>query len=225
VLVAVAFLVQLSVEVLANHKFINTWLIVLNVFAAYGIVRLWNAPATVAVATRYLAAILVAVIVVGGVIDLLPIKNQRVLAVSLAGDPLYEWVRTRTKPTDVFLSDIFVVHRILLAGRRLYYGWPYYAWSAGYAVTIRETEYRALFALRSPRQLALRLQADHIDYVAFDDGLRDRGFAPILNEDLYPNNFEVAFVDPDNRYGHLAIYRVPSSAGAANALPEAAVAP
>ena len=225
VLVAVAFLVQLSVEVLANHKFINTWLIVLNLFAAYGIVRLWNAPATVAVATRYLAAILVAVIVVGGVIDLLPVKNQRVLGVSLAGDPLYEWVRTRTKPTDVFLSDIFVVHRILLAGRRLYYGWPYYAWSAGYAVTIRENEYRALFALRSPRELALRLQADHIDYVAFDDGLRDRGFAPILNEDLYPNNFEVAFVDPDNRYGHLAIYHVPSSAGAANALPEAAVAP
>jgi hypothetical protein len=197
-------------------------LIVLNLFAAYGIVRLWNARPSIAVATRYAAAILVAIIVIGGVVDLLPIKNQRVLGVALAGDPLYEWVRTRTKPTDVFLSDLYVVHPILLAGRRLYYGWPYYAWSAGYAVSVRETEYRALFALRSPRELALRLQADHIAYVAFDDGLRDRGFAPTLNEDLYRNNFEMAFVDPDNRYAHLAIYRVPANADAANALPEAA---
>jgi hypothetical protein len=224
-LLVLAFLVQFSVEIFANHKFINAWLVVLNLFAAYAIVRLWDARPSIQVATRFAAASVALIIVAGGVIDLMPIKNQGYLEVKLTGDRLFDWVTTETEPTAVFLSDLYVVHPILLAGRRLYYGWPYYAWSAGYAVTARETEYRALFALRSPRELALRLQADHIDYVAFDDGLRDRGFAPILNEDLYPNNFEVAFVDPDNRYGHLAIYRVPSSAGAANALPEAAVAP
>ena len=40
---AVAFLLQLSVEVLANHKFINAWLIVANLFVAYGLIRLWQA--------------------------------------------------------------------------------------------------------------------------------------------------------------------------------------
>ena len=45
-LVALAFLMQLSVEVLANHKFINAWLIVANVFAAQGLIRLWRARPT-----------------------------------------------------------------------------------------------------------------------------------------------------------------------------------
>ncbi|MBA2373080.1 MAG: hypothetical protein H0V74_02605, partial [Chloroflexi bacterium] len=126
--------------------------------------------------------------------------------------------------TAVFLTDIHVVHRILLAGRRLYFGWPYYAWSAGYAVGAREQEYRDLFALRSPRELVRRLQDDGIDYVAFDDGLRDRGFAQRLNEELYRDHLEQVFSDPDNHYGHLAIYRVPRDPGAWAALPEAPAA-
>ena len=220
-LVAVAFLVQFSVEVLANHKFINTWLIVANLFVAYGVVHLWHARRVLRVPARLAVISLVAVIVAGGVIDLIPVKNQRIYEVGLTGDRLYEWVRTETRPNDVFLSDIFVVHGILLAGRRLYLGWPYYAWSAGYAARGREQLYRDLFALRSPRELVRRLQAAGIDYVAFDDGLRDRGFAPRLNEEIYREHMEAVFTDPDNTYAHLAIYRVPSNPLTVDSLPEA----
>ncbi len=218
-LVGVAFLVQFSIEVFANHKFIHTWLLVANLFAAYGLWRLWRAGPSAWVPTRLLAVGLSAVIVVGGVIDLVPIKNQRIYQANLAGDPLYEWVRTQTRPSDVFLSDIHVVHGILLAGRKLYLGYTYYAWSAGYAVSTREQWYRDVFALRSPRELAARLQSAGIDYVALDDGLRDRGFASRLNEELYRDYFDAVFTDPDNRYGHLTIYRVPTDPTAVAALP------
>jgi DNA-binding beta-propeller fold protein YncE len=220
-LVALAFLVQFSVEVLANHKFINAWLVVANLFVAYGLVRLWNARRMLRVPARLVAAGLAFVIVAGGIIDLVPVKNQRIYEVGLTGDRLYEWARTETRPSDVFLSDIFVVHGILLAGRRLYLGWPYYSWSAGYAVRDREQTYRDLFALRSTRELVGRLQAIGIDFVAFDDGLRDRGFAPRLNEELYHDNMEAVFTDPENRYGHLTIYRVPSNPETVDSLPEA----
>ncbi len=221
-LVAVAFLVQLSVEVLANHKFIQTWLIVANLFVAYGIVRLWRARSEIRLPTRLVAVGLTTVIVAGGLIDLIPIKNERMYAVGVDGDPLYEWVRTQTAPSAVFLTDLVVVHGILVAGRKVYLGWPYYAWSAGYDTVAREHWYRDLFALRSPRELVSRLQAAGIGYVAFDDGLRDRGEAPRVNEDLYRAHFEVVFTDPDNRYGHLTIYRVPADPGAATSLPDAA---
>ena len=220
-LAAVAFLVQFSVEALANHKFIHTWLIVANLFAAYGLVRLWRARRALRAPARLAVISLIVVIVAGGVIDLIPVKNQRIYEVGLTGDRLYEWVRKQTRPNDVFLSDIYVVHRILLAGRRLYLGWPYYAWSAGYAAREREQVYRELFALRSPRELVRRLQAAQIDYVAFDDGLRDRGFAPRLNEEIYRDHMEAVFTDPDNRYANLAIYRVPSNPATVEALPEA----
>jgi len=220
-LVAMAFLVQFSVEVLANHKFIQTWLIVANLFVAYALVRLWRARRALRVPARLAVISLVVVIVAGGVIDLIPVKNQRIYEVGLTGDRLYEWVRTETRPNDVFLSDLFVVHRILLAGRRLYLGWPYYAWSAGYAAPQREQVYRDLFGLRSPRELVRRLQAAGIDFVAFDDGLRERGFAPRLNEEIYRDHMEAVFTDPANRYGNLAIYRVPSNPATVDALPDA----
>jgi sugar lactone lactonase YvrE len=221
-LAAVAFLVQLSVEVLANHKFINTWLAVANLFVAYGLVRLWRARSEIRLPMRLVAVGLTAAIVAGGVIDLIPIKNERIYSAGVAGDPLYDWVTAQTRPNDVFLSDIYVVHGILLAGRKLYLGWTYYAWSAGYDTATRESWYRDLFALRSPREVASRLQAAGIDYVAFDDGLRDRGFAPRLNEELFRSYFEAVFTDPNNRYAHLTIYRVPPDPGASAALPDAA---
>lgn len=220
-LVAVAFLIQLSVEVLANHKFIQTWLIVANLFVAYALVRLWRARASLWILTRLVAVGLAGIIVAGGIVDLFPIKNERIYTVAVDGDPLYEWVRAQTRPSDVFLSDIYVVHGILLAGRKLYLGYTYYAWSAGYNVSEREQWYREVFALRSPRELVSRLQAAGIDYVAFDDGLRDRGFAPRVNQELYQAHLETVFTDPDNHYGHLTIYRVPSDPAAAAKLPDA----
>jgi len=220
-LIGVAFLIQLSVEVLANHKFIHTWLIVANLFVAYGLVRLWRARGAIRGPSRLIAVALVAVIAAGGVVDLFPIKNQRMYQAWVDGDPLYEWVRTETRPSDVFLSDVYVVHGILLAGRKVYLGWSYYSWSAGYAVRDREAWYRDLFALRSAREVVRRLQAARIAYVAFDDGLRERGFASRLNEELFEANTELVFGDPDNRYGHLAIYRVPEDPAVADTLPEA----
>ena len=104
-----------------------------------------------------MAVALSAIIVVGGVIDLIPVKNQSMLEFGMDGDPLYEWVRTETAPRSVFLTDTYVVHPILLAGREIYFGWPYYAWSAGYDVRPREEWYRNVLAERSPRRVAEQL--------------------------------------------------------------------
>jgi sugar lactone lactonase YvrE len=220
-LVGVAFLIQLSVEVLANHKFINAWLIVVNLFAAAGLVRLWRARPRLRIPARAVAVGLAAIIVAGGVVDLLPVKNQGMQVFAMEGDPLYEWVRTETDPEAVFLTDIYVVHQILLAGRRIYFGWPYYAWSAGYDVGPRETWYRETFAERSPRALAERLRTAAIDYVAIDDGLRAQTFAPRLNEEVFRANFEQVFRDEDGSHSNLAIYRVPTDAGTIEDLPGA----
>jgi len=223
-LVGVAFLIQLSVEVLANHKFINAWLIVANLFAAAGLLRLWGARRALRIPARTVGVGLAAIIVAGGVIDLIPVKNQGTLTFGIDGDPVYEWVRTQTDPDSVFLTDIVVVDPILLAGRRIYFGWPYYAWSAGYDVSPREAWYRDTFAERSPRALATRLRAEAIDYVAIDDGLRAQAFAPRLNEELFRANFEQVFRAEDGSHGNVAIYQVPSDLATIEALPEAPAA-
>ena len=217
-LVAVAFLVQFSVEVFANHKFLNAWLIIANVFAAYGLLRLWGlrfdrvgpiANFAIGQAARSVAVILAGAIVVGGVVDFVPIARVQSLSFPLAGDPLYDWVAQETKPTDVFLTDLYVTSPILLAGRAIYYGWPYYAWSAGYDTDSRQALYVRMLQSRDPAELLRLLQDNHIAYVAIDDGLRHNTMVPNLNEDVYRATFKVAFEDTEGKYQNIVIFQVP----------------
>ena len=55
--------------------------------------------------------------------------------------PLTKWVMENTEPSDVFLTSRWSMNRFILAGRPMYYGWPYYAWSAGHDTYTRETIY------------------------------------------------------------------------------------
>jgi hypothetical protein len=208
-LFALPFLFQLTPDLVASHKFLNTWLILVNLYAAYGLVRLWRSRAPTWVPTRLVAMGVAAIIAVGGVIDLFPIKNDTAVAWQLDGDPVFEWVRDETAPGDVFLSDVHVIDPILLAGRRLYYGWPVYAWSAGYDTPGRDSDYRQLLQERSLQDLIRELQENDIDYVAIDDGLRKTTFVEQLNEDLYQDHFEAVFADED--HGNLVIYEVPAT--------------
>ncbi|MEZ0239391.1 MAG: NHL repeat-containing protein [Chloroflexota bacterium] len=212
-LVAVAFLIQFSPEVLANHKFLNIWLVILNVYAAFGLVRLWSlAGQGIAAAARRLVGRLVAValtvtIAAGGLIDFVPLTHATMYSATLAGDQLYDWIVRQTRRTDVFLTATYVTHPILVAGRRIFFGYPYFTWGAGYPTAAREVTYRRLFSERDPDTLLNMLRQNDIAYVAIDDGLRQELGAE-LNEAVYLEHFEAAFVDSQHGYGNLAIYRV-----------------
>jgi DNA-binding beta-propeller fold protein YncE len=171
---------------------------------------------------RATAVVLAGIIVVGGAIDLVPIKNDGPLGVPMAGDRLFDWVRDETDPDDVFLTDIHIVHPILLAGRAIFFGHPVYSLSYGYDLGPREREYKELLTMRSPRELVRQLQEDGIRYVTFDDPMRERGYAgPDLNEDIFREHLDVAFDDPANEYGNLVIFAVPEDPAAWQALPGA----
>ena len=217
-LVGVAFGLQFSPEAFANHKFLNIWLIVLNLFAAAGMVRLWIAGGsrltgiagvTANWVARGMVLALAAVIAVGGLIDLMPIKNAGAVSIRLQGDRLYDWLLAETKPDAVFLTDLYVTHPILLAGRKIYYGWPYYAWSAGYPLAPREQAYKEIMGGTDPAEVVRLLQREGIDYVAIDDAMRTRDFVRFLNERLFAATLEPAFTDTESRHGRLVIYRVP----------------
>lgn len=205
------FCLELSVETLANHKYLNIWLIISNLFVAYGAWRLWLLrPAWLRFATRPATLLAVGAIVLGGFIDLFPIHNCVWILMKYGGDPLVKWVQENTRPHDLFLSDRFVNHQILLAGRRIFYGWPSFAWSAGYDTTRRDNEYRTLFESTDP-YAAFRLLARHgIDYIAIDDGVRRNEFIKRPNEELYKLNCEKVWEDKTNHYYGLVIYKVPN---------------
>lgn len=205
-----AFCTQLTDELLVNHKFFNIWLIIANVYVGYGLVKLWNlSVAGTAIPARVASAILLVFMTLGGVIDLLPIHNGAFTELKYKDDRLTDWVRTSTDPRAVFLSNRYMHHPILMAGRKLFFGTQYYAWEAGGDTTARENVYRKLFESTDTAEVRELLKQNNISYVAIDDTIRSgREFIKRPNESLYESQFELVFDDPEKRYSNLKIYRV-----------------
>ena len=217
---------RFSEEVLANHKFLNIWLIIANVFVAFALVKLWNLKiASSTLPTRLAAIVLGLLITIGGAIDLVPVWNSYFIKMKYQDDPLVEWARTNTAPRSVFLSQKYINHQLLLAGRRLFYGDPYYAWSAGYDTPAREALAKRMFETRDPNELLSLLKENKIDYIAIDDMIRNsQNFLNRHNEDMVAKYFPLVFNDEKKEYANIKIYKVPESITAvdpSNPIPQA----
>ena len=219
-LLGVAFCFQFTIEVLANQKFLHIWVIIANLFVAFALWRLWRLSLGGTTLPGKLAALLLFVpITAGGIIDFFPIHNTGWSEVQYRHDPLIDWLKKNTTPRDIFLTDRFVTHPILMAGRRVLYGWPYYGWSAGYNASKYDKLYTELFEGKDPWKVYHLLKENGIKYVAYDNAVRQGQFIKRPNQQLYDTYFPKVF--EDSRYNGLAIYKVPeTSPPKLSALPE-----
>ncbi len=212
-LLLVAFSFQFTIEALANQKFLHIWAIIINLFVAFALWRLWHLSlGGTTLPGKLIAALLVVGIIPGGIIDFFPIHNTGWSEVTYRNDPLIDWLAKETKPRDIFLTDRFVSHPILMAGRRVFYGWPYYGWSAGYDASKRDRVYLELFETKDPWRVFHLLKENGINYVAFDNAVRHAQFVKRPNEKIYATYFAKVFEDKQNRYNSLTIYKVPEVA-------------
>src|ERR1051326_362292 len=207
-LLVVAFWLRLSAETSASNDLLNIWLIVANLFAAYGLWRLWTLD-TPPIIGRVAAIALIAIVVTGGIIDFFPIRNSSYVELNYIRDPVVEWLPNNTKPKDVFLSDRFVNHPILLGGRKLFFGGRTSLWRPDFAN--RQPIYQQMFESKNPRRLFGLLKENRIDYVAIDDGIRKSDLIKNPNEYVYAKYFQKVYEDKENRHRKLIIYKVPET--------------
>jgi sugar lactone lactonase YvrE len=198
----------LSVKTSVGYNFLNIWLITANLFAACGLWQLWKLN-KLPIIGPLTATALTATIIAGGVIELFPIGNSPYLEVNYEKDDLVRWLCKNTKPNDVFLTDRFLNHPVLLAGRKIFLGSNNSP--AGYDPSKRELIYRQMFEGKNPRRVFDLLKQNHIDYVAFDDGVRTGGLIKDPNEYLFVRYFPKFYEDKEKRYRKLVIYKVPDS--------------
>lgn len=219
-LIAVAFSFQFTIEVLANQKFIHIWVIIANLFVAFALWRLWRLSLVgTALPGKFVATVLFFLIIPGGVIDFFPIHNTGWSEVQYRNDALIDWLKKNTTPRDIFLTDRFVTHPILMAGRRVFYGWPYYSWGAGYDATKRDKLYIELLQSRDPWKVYHLLKENGIKYVGYDNAIRQAQFIRRPNQEVYATYFPKVY-DAD-KYNGLVIYKVPDKAPPKlSALPE-----
>ena len=212
ILLPLTYCFRFSEEVLANHKFINMWLVVVNVFCGYALVKLWNLKAGQnVIPARVAAVILLLLVTVGGAIDLMPIKNSTFIEMKYDDNKLIKWVKENTDPSSIFLSHRYINHEFLLAGRRLFYGDPYYAWGTDYDTETRENLIKAILEGQDPSEVLRLLKENDIDYVAIDDQIRKvRQYVKNPNEELFAKYFPLVFFDDTQEFGgNMKIYKVP----------------
>ncbi len=209
-LLGVAFCFQFTIEVFANQKFLHIWVIIANLFVAFALWRLWRfSLGGTTLPGKFVATVLLLLVIPGGIIDFFPIHNTGWSEVQYRNDPLIDWLKKNTSPRDIFLTDRFVNHPILMAGRRVFYGWPYYGWSAGYNASNRDRVYTELFESKDPWKVYHLLKENGISYVAYDNAVRQAQFIRRPNQELYATYFPK--VHEATNYNGMVIYKVPDT--------------
>jgi len=189
-------LFQFSPEMAANHKFFNLFMIMVNLFAAYGIILIWQKR----IIGKVIAIILVFIMTLSGILDFFPIANDSYIIVDdIQKNPDVAWIKNNTPPRSIFLNNTYLYHPANLAGRPIFLGWPYFPWAGGLDAGSREKISQALFAAKgfTKESACLELSKNKIDYIAIN--LKEQENYPI-NYPFWKTNFVKKYENPQSGF-------------------------
>jgi len=198
-------LLKFSVEVSANHKFFNFVLILGNIISAYVLVwfvrhvRALRFPAIVRIIPYTLVASFLFLLTFSGLIDLFVIANDTkgVLSDIDANESAY-WIAHNTPKDAIFLNSSYLYHPASIAGRRIFLGWPYFPWSAGYPenrMPIMDTMYET----RDDKERCDLLRKYAISYVTVEDVPSDTNL-PVIDLSYFMDHYIPVFVSQDKKF-------------------------
>ena len=119
-------LIQFSPEMGANHKFFNVFVAVANMFSAFVIYKLWKKHRL----TIILIIPLILFLTLSGIIDFFAVANDSLGELpDYPKNPDIAWIMQNTPRDSVFLNSTYFFDTASLAGRKIFFGWPYFAWS------------------------------------------------------------------------------------------------
>lgn len=191
-----ATLFQLTPDITVNHKYVMISVMLLGILGADFLIRLFSSRKALKV---FLAFIITLFLTATGIVDLITFYNiNKEKVVINQNDPIIIWAQENTHPGDIFLSDAYCLHPILLAGRKIFYGWPYFAWSAGYNTAEREKIVSEIYSCSDEKRIRELVKENKIDYIVIDDGNRNSKLY-ILNEGLIKQSFQLVFKDDSSR--------------------------
>ncbi|MBR3692456.1 MAG: hypothetical protein IKL89_07140 [Clostridia bacterium] len=204
--VLVAECLQLTPDITVNHKYIMFGCVLLDIIAASAVAFLWSKKQLV---LRGIAAVLVILMTLTGAADLITQWSLDRYTVSYPDvSPVQDFVRENCPEGSVFLTDTtYTLGDILLAGRPLYCGWSYYAWSAGYDTFGRTQKVAEIYSAKDADTLRRLLAEEGIDYVYVDDSNR-KTEEYAINEALIEETLRMVYRDS---YGGVYIYAVDPS--------------
>ena len=199
-----SFFVSLTVDVTVNHKYIMVSIMLMNVFAAILIVKLFSMKN---IAMRVLCVGLVALMTITGYYDYRTVikRNHPDYNLKFAMvDPLVDWIDENTTSQDVFLTPYYALSRAVMGGAMLFEGHGYYPMTAGYDTNKRYALTKEMYEASSVRELQGLIEENGIDYIIIDiDARQSQDYE--LNEAVFDAAYEKVYVEGDGEW-MLSIY-------------------
>lgn len=207
--------ISLTPDVTVNHKYFMMTQLFFIPFLADLLLRIWaySRKFSHKLVLRPLTALLLAALLFTGVTDFWAYRNQSEYQVTVATDDAFSrWLYDETEPGTIALTPPWALHSYFLTGRLSWYGHPYYAQSAGYAVEQRLEDIRWFLAAAPQDAANLRAYAEgnELALLMIDDRWRmDPEY--FINEETLATLFaRVAFFpEQDN----LSVYDLRAKAG------------
>lgn len=155
-------LIQFSPEIAANHKFFNYFMLLGNMFSACTIVYFWKKSFIL----KPIVFVLFILLTLSGIIDFFPVYNDS--KITLSDYPInkdIKWIKDNTPGNSVFLNSQYLYDSASLAGRKIFLGWPYFPWSAGYDTNTRGDELKQILSSTDKKNACILLSENKIDYL------------------------------------------------------------
>ena len=192
---------QFSPEIAANHKFFNYFMLIANMFSAYSLLILWHKK----IYLKPLVILFTFLMIFGGIIDFFPLFNDHKLTI-----PDYEkrsesqWIINNTSPDSIILNSDYLYDPASLAGRKIFFGWPYFAWSQGYNTEKRGEILKEILGSENKEKACTLLKQNNINFVAIKIIDPPNPDIPDISS-LWEKEFQKAYV---NKNGDYTIYNV-----------------
>lgn len=199
-----SFLVSLTIDVTVNHKYIMVSIMLMNIFAAILLVKLFAMKNAV---VKILCIGLVFLMTITGFYDYLTVIKRNHPDYNLKfsmEDPLVDWIDENTTSQDVFLTPYYALSRAVMGGAMLFEGHGYYPMTAGYDTNKRYALTKEMYEASSVRELQGLIEENGIDYIIIDIDAR-QSMDYTLNEAVFDAAYEKVYVEGDGEW-MLSIY-------------------
>jgi len=190
---------SLTPDVTVNHKYIMMSMAFLSVIWAELLVRLWREMRTAA--ARTFAVVLAVILMATGAYDFVIIIRNNGKDHEFSVDTeseLGHYIKDNLTWDDLVLSGPDSVSDFTVSGCRMYCGWPYYAWSAGYDTDYRFEMAKYIYTIDDEAELLRTLSEENISYVLYERGMYYDDVE--AREDVIATALSLVFESGDGNY-------------------------
>ncbi len=198
-------LVKFSIEASANHKFFNFALLLGGICSAQAIVTGIKMASQRRIHPLFqgfcyaVAEVSFILLTLSGVIDFFVVSNDAKGTLSdIPANQTATWIQKHTPTSAVFLNSSYLYNPASVAGKAVFLGWPYFAWSAGYKenrMPIMDT----LYETRDTRARCELLKKYAISYITVENVKNDTNL-PDIDLSYFLQEYSPVYTSKDKLY-------------------------